>query len=173
MTNGTPAHSERYDQALIWAAQLHRHQFRKGKSVPYISHLIAVSGLVWEDGGTEDQAIAALLHDAIEDADQSYTSIAERFGQEVAGIVRDCTDTTEELTGAAKEPWLVRKSRYMAALDHKSEGSLRVTAADKAHNARDMVIDARRDARSWERFNAGLGGTACRAAVPMNCWGNR
>ena len=65
MTNGTPAHSERYDQALIWAAQLHRHQFRKGKSVPYISHLIAVSGLVWEDGGTEDQAIAALLHDAM------------------------------------------------------------------------------------------------------------
>ena len=74
--------------------------------------------------------------------------------------MRDCTDTTEELTGVAKEPWLVRKSRYMAALDHKSEGSLRVTAADKAHNARDMVIDARRDARSWERFNAGLDGTA-------------
>ena len=65
MTNSTPAHSERYDQALIWAAQLHRNQFRKGKAVPYISHLIAVSGLVWEDGGTEDQAIAALLHDAM------------------------------------------------------------------------------------------------------------
>ena len=65
MTNSTPAHSERYDQALIWAAQLHRNQFRKGKAVPYISHLIAVSGLVWEDGGTEDPAIAALLHDAM------------------------------------------------------------------------------------------------------------
>ena len=160
MTNSTPAHTERYDQALLWTAQLHRNQFRKGKPVPYISHLIAVSGLVWEDGGTEDQAIAALLHDAIEDADQSYASIAERFGEEVAGIVRDCTDTTEGLTGAAKEPWLIRKSRYMASLDHKSEGSLRVTAADKAHNARDMVLDARRDARSWERFNAGLDGTA-------------
>ena len=160
MTNSTPAHTERYDQALLWTAQLHRKQSRKGKPVPYISHLIAVSGLVWEDGGTEDQAIAALLHDAIEDADQSYASIAERFGEEVAGIVRDCTDTTEGLTGAAKEPWLVRKSRYMAALDHKSEGSLRVTAADKAHNARDMVLDARRDRRSWERFNSGLDGTA-------------
>ena len=94
MTNSTPAHTERYDQALLWTAHLHRNQSRKGKPVPYISHLIAVSGLVWEDGGTEDQAIAALLHDAIEDADQSYASIAERFGEEVAGIVRDCTDTT-------------------------------------------------------------------------------
>ena len=65
MTNSTPAHTERYDQALLWTAQLHRNQFRKGKPVPYISHLIAVSGLVWEDGGTEDQAIAALLHDAM------------------------------------------------------------------------------------------------------------
>ena len=86
--------------------------------MPYISHLIDVSGLVWEDGGTRG------------------------------------------LTGAVKEPWLVRKTRYMAALDHKSEGSLRVTAADKAHNARDMVLDARRDAHCWEHFNAGLDGTA-------------
>ena len=96
-----------------WTAQLHRHQARKGKRVPYISHLIAVSGLVWEDGGTEDQAIAGLLHDAIEDAKQSHDSIAQRFGDEVAGIVRDCTDTAEGLTGAVKEPWLVRKTRVM------------------------------------------------------------
>ena len=116
MTNSTPAHTERYDQALLWTAQLHRKQSRKGKPVPYISHLFAVSGLVWEDGGTEDQAIAALLHDAIEDADQSYASIAERFGEEVAGIVRDCTDTTEGLTGAVKESWIVRKDRYAASL---------------------------------------------------------
>ena len=75
-----------------------------------------MSGLVWEDEGTEDQAIAALLHDAIEDADQSYASIAERFGEEVAGIVRDCTDTTEGLRGAAKEFWIVRKDRYAASL---------------------------------------------------------
>ena len=65
-----PAHSQRYDEALVWAAQLHREQRRKGKPVPYISHLISVSALVWEDGGSEDQAIAALLHDAIEDAGQ-------------------------------------------------------------------------------------------------------
>ncbi len=160
MNTQPPTHSPRYDEALLWAAQLHRCQSRKGKPVPYISHLIAVSGLVWEDGGSEDQAIAALLHDAIEDADQTHGSIAERFGVEVADIVRDCTDTAEGLTGVVKEPWRLRKTRYLASLDHKSEGSLRVTAADKAHNARDMVLDARRDPSSWERFNAGLEGTA-------------
>ena len=74
----------RYGQALLWADALHRKQRRKGKPVPYISHLISVSALVWEDGGTEDQAIAALLHDAIEDADQSHESIAARFGGTVA-----------------------------------------------------------------------------------------
>ncbi len=160
MKNKPPTHSERYDEALLWAAQLHRNQTRKGKPVPYISHLIAVSGLVWEDGGTEAQAIAALLHDAIEDADQSHDSIAERFGEEVAGIVRDCTDTAEGLTGAARESWRIRKTRYVASLEHKPLDSLLVTAADKAHNARDMVLDARRDPSSWERFKAGLDGTA-------------
>jgi len=166
----TPA----YGRALAWAEELHRGQRRKGKAVPYISHLIAVSGLVWEDGGDEDQAIAGLLHDAIEDADQTHASIAERFGLTVADIVRDCTDTRGPVTpGAEKEPWLLRKTRYVACLEHKSEGSLRVTAADKAHNARDMVLDARGNPSSWERFNAGLEGTACPAAAPTNCWGKR
>ncbi|MCP9885924.1 HD domain-containing protein [Synechococcus sp. ATX 2A4] len=161
MTNHPPTHSERYDEALLWTAQLHRFQTRKGKPVPYLSHLMAVSGLVWEDGGSENEAIAGLLHDSIEDAGQSHDSIAERFGDEVAAIVRDCTDTTGPVApGVAKEPWLLRKTRYVAALEHKGEGSLRVTAADKAHNARDMVLDARRNPRSWERFNAGLDGTA-------------
>ena len=86
--------SSRYGKALQWAEEIHRPQRRKGKPVPYISHLISVSALVWEDGGNEDQAIAALLHGDIEDAGQSHTSIAERFGGEVADIVRDCTDTS-------------------------------------------------------------------------------
>lgn len=125
------------------------------------SHLIAVSGLVWEDGGTEDQAIAALLHDPIKDAGQSHFSIAERFGEEVAGIVVDCTDTEGPVDAEAqKEPWLVRKTRYVASLEHKSENPLLVTAADKAHNARDQELDARRAPHSWDRFNAGLDGTA-------------
>ena len=150
----------RYGEALAWADDLHRDQRRKGKPVPYISHLIAVSALVWEDGGTEDQAIAALLHDAIEDAGQSHASIAERFGSAVADIVRDCTDTTEGRPPGEKEPWLLRKTRYLDALDHKPETSLLVTAADKAHNARDMVLDARRDPAMWSKFNAGLDGSA-------------
>lgn len=150
----------RYGEALLWAEAIHRQQRRKGKAVPYISHLISVSALVWEDGGTEDQAIAALLHDAIEDAGQSQGSIAERFGQEVADIVRDCTDTSGTPADGEKEPWLHRKTRHIASLQHKPLTSLLVIAADKAHNAGDMVLDARRDAAMWRKFNAGLEGSA-------------
>ena len=150
----------RYGEALQWTDALHREQRRKGKAVPYIAHLIAVSSLVWEDGGNEDQAIAALLHDAIEDADQSHGSIAERFGEPVANIVRDCTDTSPELASGEKEPWLLRKTRYLESLANKPEASLLVTAADKAHNAGDMVLDAQRDPGMWIKFNAGLAGSA-------------
>ncbi|MFM2158640.1 MAG: hypothetical protein RLZZ124_1114 [Cyanobacteriota bacterium] len=152
--------TSRYGDALTWAEELHRPQRRKGKPVPYISHLIAVSALVWEDGGTEDQAIAALLHDAMEDAGQSHRSIAERFGAPVADIVRDCTDTSEDIRAGQKEPWLLRKTRFIASLAAKPTESLLVTAADKAHNAADMVIDSRRDPALWSRFNAGLEGSA-------------
>ncbi len=150
----------RYGEALQWAEQIHRPQRRKGKPVPYISHLISVSALVWEDGGTEDQAIAALLHDAIEDAGQTHASIAQRFGDAVADIVRDCTDTSAEAKPGEKEPWLLRKTRYLDSLAGKPLASLLVTAADKAHNAGDMVLDARRDPGMWRKFNAGLDGSA-------------
>ena len=150
----------RYGEALQWAEELHRQQRRKGKQVPYISHLISVSALVWEDGGTEDQAIAALLHDAIEDAEQSHGSIAERFGVGVADIVRDCTDTSPDAAVGEKEPWLLRKTRYLESLAGKPLTSLLVTAADKAHNAGDMVLDARCDPGMWRKFNAGLDGSA-------------
>jgi len=160
MSTSTPLISARYGEALLWAEAIHRDQRRKGKAVPYISHLISVSALVWEDGGTEEQAIAALLHDAIEDAGQSHASIAERFGEAVADIVRDCTDTSDNALGCEKEPWLLRKTRYIASLEHKPETSLLVTAADKAHNAGDMVLDARREPAMWSKFNAGLEGSA-------------
>jgi len=152
--------SARYGEALLWAEELHRDQCRKGKAVPYISHLIGVSALVWEDGGSEEQAIAALLHDAIEDVGQSHASIADRFGEAVANIVRDCTDTGDTAPGGKKEPWLLRKTRFIASLEHKPEASLLVTAADKAHNAGDMVLDARRDPAMWSKFTAGLEGSA-------------
>ena len=150
----------RFGEALQWTDALHREQRRKGKTVPYISHLIAVSALVWEDGGNEDQAIAALLHDAIEDAGQSHGSISARFGDPVANIVRDCTDTSPDLKFGEKEPWLLRKTRYLDSLAKKPESSLLVTAADKAHNAGDMVLDAKRDPRMWSKFNTGLPGSA-------------
>ena len=152
--------SARYGVALLWAEELHRNQRRKGKAIPYISHLVGVSALVWEDGGSEEQAIAALLHDAIEDAGQSHASIADRFGEAVANIVRDCTDTSGTPVGGEKEPWLLRKTRFIASLEHKPEASLLVTAADKAHNAGDMVLDARRDPAMWSKFTAGLEGSA-------------
>ena len=152
--------STRYGKALQWADALHRNQRRKGKPIPYISHLISVSALVWEDGGNEDQAIAALLHDAIEDAGQSHGSIADRFGVVVADIVRDCTDTSAEAKPGEKEPWLLRKTRYLESLAGKPLTSLLVTAADKAHNAGDMVLDSRRDPAMWRKFNAGLDGSA-------------
>ena len=160
MSASTPVISARYGDALLWAEAIHRDQRRKGKAVPYISHLISVSALVWEDGGTEEQAIAALLHDAIEDAGQSHASIADRFGEAVANIVRDCTDTSGTPVGGEKEPWLLRKTRFIASLEHKPEASLLVAAADKAHNAGDMVLDARRDPAMWSKFTAGLEGSA-------------
>ena len=150
----------RYGEALRWAEALHRQQLRKGKQVPYIAHLISVSALVWEDGGSEDQAIAALLHDAIEDAGQTHTSIADRFGVVVADIVRDCTDTSPTAAPGEKEPWLLRKTHFMDSLAGKPLRSLLVTATDKAHNAGDMVLDARRDQAMWSKFNAGLDGSA-------------
>lgn len=164
------AHSQRYSEALGWAAELHSRQTRKGKPVPYIAHLIAVSALVWEDCGQTDQmdqehreelAIAALLHDAIEDAGVTQEQIAHRFRERVARIVADCTDTLGAVeAGGKKESWLVRKTRYIAHVQTAPLDSLRVSAADKAHNARDMVLDARRDPGMWTKFNAGLDGSA-------------
>ncbi len=161
MSAATLTITPRYGEALLWAEAIHRDQRRKGKCVPYISHLISVSALVWEDGGTEDQAIAALLHDAIEDAGQSHASITERFGSAVADIVRDCTDTRGTPEGGEKEPWLLRKIRYIASLEHKPEASLLVTAADKAHNADDMALDDSHDPAICSVFSAALEGSAC------------
>ena len=163
MTNANkpPAHSQRYIDALGWAGELHRRQRRKGKPVPYIYHLVAVSALIWEDGGDEEQAIAGLLHDAIEDAGVTESQIASRFGSRVARIVADCTDTNGAVAAdGEKEPWLLRKTRYVEHLQSTQPESLLVSAADKAHNARDMVLDARRDAGMWSKFNAGLEGSA-------------
>lgn len=115
---------------------------------------------MWEDAGSEDQAIAGLLHDAIEDAGQDHGAIAERFGREVADIVEACTDTSGPSTAEApKEPWLLHKTRTIESLAHKPPSAWLVIAADKAHNARDLMIDAKRYPASWHRFTPGLDGS--------------
>ncbi len=151
--------SPRYVEALGWAEKLHRHQRRRGKPVPFLSHLLSVSAMVWEDAGDEDQAIAGLLHDAIEDAGQSHASIADRFGGRVADIVRDCTDPGKVPPPEQRAPWLERKQRFIATLQHLPQDSLLVTAADKAHNCRDRLLDAGLDPERWDRlFKRGFDG---------------
>ena len=149
-----PILSSRFDDALAFAVDLHREQPRKGTGVPYVSHLLSVAALVLEHGGSEDQAIAALLHDAVEDQGGRPTAerIRERFGDLVAEIVDGCTDT--DVT--PKPPWRLRKEAYVARVRNEPAHVRLVSAADKLHNARTMVTDLRIHGPAlWERFNAG------------------
>jgi (p)ppGpp synthase/HD superfamily hydrolase len=150
--------SHRYDVALQYAHGLHRRQVRKGTDIPYISHLLAVSSLVLEHGGDETEAIAALLHDAAEDqgGKARLEEIREHFGDAVARIVEDCTDAWTE----PKPEWRARKEAYIAALDHKPAPSLRVSLADKTHNAEAILRDYLREGEAtFVRFNGGAEGT--------------
>ena len=131
--------------ALVYAAEVHADQTRKSDAgIPYVSHLLAASSLVIEAGGDEDEAIAALLHDAAEDqgGEPRLKDIKERFGDRVAGIVRECSDSLTE-DPDEKEPWSIRKKRYIEHLATASPSALLVTAADKTHNARSLVSDIR------------------------------
>jgi len=150
--------SARFDDALVYAARLHRDQIRKGSGIPYVSHLLAVCALVIEHGGSEDQAIAALLHDAAEDhgGEARLSDIRARYGAAVAAIVADCSDALTE----PKPPWRPRKEAYLAALLSKPPASLLVSLADKTHNACAILADYRvlGDAL-WDRFTGGRDGT--------------
>lgn len=153
MPSGAPLVTDRFRQALDYASELHAWQSRKGTEIPYVSHLLAVCALVLEDGGDEDEAIAALLHDAVEDQGGKpvLEEIRRRFGGRVAGIVAECTDTDE----VPKPPWRKRKEDYLARLPEASPEALRVSCADKLHNARSLAADYRRvGERLWERFTA-------------------
>lgn len=150
--------TNRFDDAFQFAHELHRRQQRKGTSIPYISHLMTVAGLVLEHGGTEDQAIAGLLHDAPEDQGGAATlaEIRTRFGNTVAGIVADCTDAWTE----PKPDWRPRKEAYIERLRHKQRESLLVSLADKTHNAEAILSDYRAlGDELWSRFNGGAEGT--------------
>jgi (p)ppGpp synthase/HD superfamily hydrolase len=150
--------SSRFEEALIYAFRIHNAQVRKGSGVPYVSHLLAVAALVLEYGGDEDQAIAALLHDAVEDQGGLPTldEIRVRFGPNVAEIVAACSDSFE----TPKPPWRGRKERYLAHLPNKLPAARLVSLADKVHNARTIVADyGRMGDEIWERFKGGKDGT--------------
>ncbi len=148
----------RFDEAFRYAHDLHRAQRRKGVSIPYIAHLMAVAALVIEHGGDEDQAIAALLHDAPEDQGglPVLREIERRYGAGVARIVADCTDAWTN----PKPEWRRRKEAYLAKLPQHSERSLLVSLADKTHNAEAILYDWRALGEAvWPRFNGGADGT--------------
>jgi (p)ppGpp synthase/HD superfamily hydrolase len=147
---------KRFDRALSYAAEMHREQARKGSPVPYLAHLLGVASLVLEYGGDEQQAIAALLHDTIEDCpgDQAR-EIKRRFGKDVLGMVEACSDS--DAGGGAKAPWRTRKQGYLDHLAGLPAGhrALLVSACDKLHNARSIRADLRQVGLPlWERFNA-------------------
>jgi len=150
--------SARFDRALQLAHDLHRRQPRKKSDVPYIAHLLAVTAIVLESDGDEDTAIAALLHDAVEDQGGQPTldRICREFGERVARIVHECSDAD----GEPKPPWRFRKQHYLQALPHKSKEALLVSFGDKIHNCRSIVRDLRRyGAPVWNRFEGGRDGT--------------
>jgi (p)ppGpp synthase/HD superfamily hydrolase len=146
----------RFERALTYALHVHGGHVRKGTEIPYFSHLMAVSATVIENGGTEYEAIAALLHDAVEDQGgrPRLKDIADRFGPRVAAIVEACSDSLDSTAGEPKADWLTRKRDYIRKLPDKPQPILRVTAADKLHNARAIFRDAEvLGAALWARFN--------------------
>jgi (p)ppGpp synthase/HD superfamily hydrolase len=150
--------SNRFTEALTYATELHANQVRKSSGVPYISHLLGVTSIALEYGANEDEAIAALLHDAIEDQGGAATreEIRRRFGNTVTAIVDGCTDA--EII--PKPPWRQRKEAYIATIPQASPSVILVSAADKLHNARSILKDYRTlDETVWERFKGGKNGT--------------
>ena len=168
---------KRFRDALVWAAELHQEQKRKGGDIPYVAHLLAVAAIVLEHGGDEDEAIAALLHDALEDQlhKMSPGEIRARFGETVESIVQACTDgDPEEQRDRDPVKWKKRKEKYIAEIPHKPAGAILVSMADKLHNARTILEDYRvmGDAL-WPRFTAGKEGTLWYYRALVEAYGGR
>lgn len=152
---------DRFEEALVYAARLHARQTRKSRAVPYVSHLLAVASIVLEHGGDEDEAIAALLHDAAEDqgGEPTLAELRRRFGDRVAGIVLACSDSLAA-DPSRKEPWRERKLRYLAHLVHADSSARLISAADKLHNIRCLLADHRRlGDRVFDHFSGRREGT--------------
>lgn len=150
--------TSRFEEAVILALRLHATQFRKGTSTPYAAHLLSVAGITLAHGGNEDEAIGALLHDAVEDQGGAPTlaEIRRRFGENVAAIVEGCTDTDV----VPKPPWRARKEAYIAHVRKASPSIRLVSASDKLDNARAILADYCVLGESlWGRFKGGKEGT--------------
>jgi (p)ppGpp synthase/HD superfamily hydrolase len=150
--------TKRFREALLYATELHADQTRKGTDEPYIGHLLGVASLVLQYGGNENEAIAGLLHDAVEDQGGHATlqKIKKKFGTRVAAIVEACSDSFE----IPKLPWLERKKEHLAKIGRASRSVRLVYAADKLHNARCILADYQAiGERLWKRFSGGKEGT--------------
>ncbi len=154
--------TDRFDQAWLLASQLHRNQLRKATEVPYVAHLMSVTALVLEHGGNEDEAIAAMLHDCVEDQGGARVleTVRQTFGPEVAQLVADLSDTIPDNEAEAKPPWRPRKETYLAHLEAASPSVLLVSCADKLHNARSLLAELQRHGQDvWTLFRGGPEGT--------------
>jgi (p)ppGpp synthase/HD superfamily hydrolase len=158
MTASQPLYSARLIDALCVAARLHASQRRKGSEVPYLGHLLGTCSIALDYGADEDEAIAALLHDAIEDVQptQDARAAVAEFGERVLAIVEGCTDSDQH----PKPPWRARKQAYVDHLAAADASVLLVSSADKLHNARSVVADLRSHGQStWDRFTGGRQGS--------------
>ena len=156
----TPLLTERFDAALHYATRHHARQLRKGTPIPYAAHILAVASLVLEMHGDEDEAIGALLHDVVEDGggSRALAEIEAAFGPAVADIVLANSDRVDERPGGGGRDWYHRKRAYLDAFGHKSPAALRVSLADKLHNARSILTDYRTHGDAlWARFGQGQG----------------
>ena len=158
MSTAVSAATPRFLDTLSYAVTVHGTDPLKGTSLPYVAHLLGVCALVMRDGGTEDEAVAALLHDTLEDHPEVVRpdDIAKRFGPEVLAIVQACTDTQPSYKGGTKTPWKERKLAYLQHIRRPDSPGRRVALADKLDNVRSMLADYRTVGEGlWARFNAG------------------
>jgi (p)ppGpp synthase/HD superfamily hydrolase len=150
--------SRNFERALVYATRIHGGQLRKKTRIPYIAHILGVTAIAMEYGATETEAVGALLHDAVEDCGgaKRLHDIERKFGKAVAKIVEGCTDTDQ----TPKPPWLARKKAYIAHLRRAPVSTQIVSAADKLHNLRAILMDYRTERdKLWSRFNGGKEGT--------------
>jgi len=148
----------KFEEALIFANQIHAEQKRKATGAPYMAHILGVTAIVLEDGGSEEEAIAALLHDAAEDqgGEEILLTIREKFGEKVEQIVRECSDTLV----SPKPPWKERKENHLHVVETALPETLRIMQADKVYNARNLqrtLIE--QGPQTWQNFKGGREGT--------------